>query len=543
MIDEKCPPLLSSESTAKAESIAETKMNIAETPETVLQGTVAEARELLDRHPKFFLAKCYPDLTLDIPDFHGELLEAMADPKIPYLVCVCPRGFSKTMIARATAAKALMTGQSPFVVVINRNIKDATNSTREIWSIMNTPFFQQVYGRIEPVIERDGLGEYEFRQNGQYKVLLARGRDSALQGMNVHNMRPNLIICDDIEQAKDKNEDLKYEDTKAWFFETMLFLMDEQNKRCIYIGNMNKKQSLIAELPTLSDWHSIVLSAIKKDGTALWEARFPLSKLLAEFRQYCEIGMKKEWLAQKMSRVDDETGGIIGADEIEFHSGLYPDDIEYGCITIDPAISDSSRADESVICVHGWANRAWNLVACRHGVGMDPIKLLSTAISMALQFRIRLVCIEAVAYQKALIPLMDRELATRGLTGDIIVKPIASRSSKASRIDAWVSMLRNHTYRLARTDWAILDQLNTYAVNSKNCHDDRIDCCAMITMAAQSYRHLMRKSVGDPRLAMIEESTLNRDGFTSLEALRAENGTGSSLDNLSYDYGRAWKQA
>jgi len=543
MIDEKCPPLLSSESTAKAENLAETKMNIAETPETVLQGTVAEARELLDRHPKFFLAKCYPDLTLDIPDFHGELLEAMADPKIPYLVCVCPRGFSKTMIARATAAKALMTGQSPFVVVINRNIKDATNSTREIWSIMNTPFFQQVYGRIEPVIERDGLGEYEFRQNGQYKVLLARGRDSALQGMNVHNMRPNLIICDDIEQAKDKNEDLKYEDTKAWFFETMLFLMDEQNKRCIYIGNMNKKQSLIAELPTLSDWHSIVLSAIKKDGTALWEARFPLSKLLAEFRQYCEIGMKKEWLAQKMSRVDDETGGIIGADEIEFHSGLYPDDIEYGCITIDPAISDSSRADESVICVHGWANRAWNLVACRHGVGMDPIKLLSTAISMALQFRIRLVCIEAVAYQKALIPLMDRELATRGLTGDIIVKPIASRSSKASRIDAWVSMLRNHTYRLARTDWAILDQLNTYVVNSKNCHDDRIDCCAMITMAAQSYRHLMRKSVGDPRLAMIEESTLNRDGFTSLEALRAENGTGSSLDSLSYDYGRAWKRA
>ncbi len=543
MIDEKCPPLLSSKSAAKAEGLESTKMNIAETPETVLQGTVAEARELLDRHPKFFLAKCYPDLTLDIPDFHGELLEAMADPKIPYLVCVCPRGFSKTMIARATAAKALMTGQSPFVVVINRNIKDATNSTREIWSIMNTPFFQQVYGRIEPVIERDGLGEYEFRQNGQYKVLLARGRDSALQGMNVHNMRPNLIICDDIEQAKDKNEDLKYEDTKAWFFETMLFLMDEQNKRCIYIGNMNKKQSLIAELPTLSDWHSIVLSAIKKDGTALWEARFPLNKLLAEFRQYCEIGMKKEWLAQKMSRVDDETGGIIGADEIEFHSGLYPDDIEYGCITIDPAISDSSRADESVICVHGWANRAWNLVACRHGVGMDPIKLLSTAISMALQFRIRLVCIEAIAYQKALIPLMDRELATRGLTGDIIVKPIASRSSKASRIDAWVSMLRNHTYRLARTDWAILDQLNTYVVNSKNCHDDRIDCCAMITMAAQSYRHLMRKSVGDPRLAMIEESTLNREGFTSLEALRAENGTGSSLDNLSYDYGRAWKRA
>lgn len=532
-IDEKCPPLRSSGSTEKAETIEDTTINLASTPETVLQGTVKEARELLDAHPKFFLAKCYPDLTLDIPDFHGELLEAMSNPAIQYLVCVCPRGFSKTMIARATAAKALMTNQSPFVVVINRNIKDATNSTREIWSIINSTFFQQVYGKVEPIIERDGLGEYEFMQNGQYKVLLARGRDSALQGMNVHNMRPNLIICDDIEQAKDKNEDIRYEDTKAWFFETMLFLMDEQNKRCVYIGNMNNKQSLIAELPSLTNWHSIILSAIKSDGTALWEERFPLEKLLAEFRQYCEIGMKKEWLAQKMSRVDDDAGGIIGADEIEYHSGLYPDDIEYGCITIDPAISDSSRADESVICVHGWANRAWNLVACRHGTGMDPIKLLHTAISLAMQYRIRLVCIEAIAYQKALIPLMDRELATRGLTGDIIVRPIASRASKASRIDAWISMLRNHVYRLARTDWAILDQLNTYVVGSKTCHDDRIDCCAMITMAAQSYRHLMRKSVGDPRLAMMQESSLNRTGFTGVDALRSEYRNASWSDNLS----------
>ena len=94
-------------------------------------------------------------------------------------------------------------------------------------------------------------------------------------------------------------------------------------------------------------------------------------------------------------------------------------------------------------------------------------------------------------------------------------------------------MLRNHVYRLARTDWAILDQLNTYVVGSKTCHDDRIDCCAMITMAAQSYRHLMRKSVGDPRLAMMQESSLNRTGFTGVDALRSEYKTVSWSDNLA----------
>ena len=455
-----------------------------------LRGTIAEARDLFRTNHEFFILTCYPDLTLRVPQFHCELLEAMTDKAIQYLVCVCPRGFAKTMIVRATAAYALMTGESPFVTVINRNIKDAANSTREIWRIMQTRVFQDVYGRIEPVVERDGLGEYEYMQNGQYKVLFARGRDSALQGMNVHNMRPNLIICDDIEQAKDKNEDLRYEDTKSWFFETMLFLMDEQNRRCIYIGNMNKKQSLIAELPTLSDWHSIVLSAIKSDGTALWEDRFPKAKLLAEFKQYCEIGMRREWLAQKMSRVEDDSNALITADEID----IVPD-------------------------------RGWVLCDMVHTVGMDPTALLTRAINLALHWRISLVCIEAIAYQKALIPLMERELAERGLSGAIRVRPIASRSSKASRIDAWISMLRNKMYRLSRRQAGpILHQLNTYVVNSKTCHDDRIDCCAMITMAAQSYRHLMHRSVGDPRIMAAEAAST----ISAADAWRDIAGAGKS---------------
>lgn len=490
-----------------------------------LRGTIAEARDLFRTNHEFFILTCYPDLTLRVPQFHCELLEAMTDKAISYLVCVCPRGFAKTMIVRATAAYALMTGESPFVTVINRNIKDAANSTREIWRIMQTQVFQDVYGRIEPVVERDGLGEYEYMQNGQYKVLFARGRDSALQGMNVHNMRPNLIICDDIEQAKDKNEDLRYEDTKSWFFETMLFLMDEQNRRCIYIGNMNKKQSLIAELPTLSDWHSIVLSAIKSDGTALWEDRFPKAKLLAEFKQYCEIGMRREWLAQKMSRVEDDSNALITADEIDIVPDLYPDDIDYGCITIDPAISGTDRADESVLCVHGWRDRGWVLCDMVHKVGMDPTALLTRAINLALHWRIGLVCIEAIAYQKALIPLMERELAERGLSGAIRVRPIASRSSKASRIDAWISMLRNKMYRLSRRQAGpILHQLNTYVVNSKTCHDDRIDCCAMITMAAQSYRHLMHRSVGDPRIMAAEAAST----ISAADAWRDIAGAGKS---------------
>ena len=83
-----------------------------ETSGYALRGTIAEARDLFRTNHEFFILTCYPDLTLRVPQFHCELLEAMTDQHIPYLVCVCPRGFAKTMIVRATAAYALMTGES-----------------------------------------------------------------------------------------------------------------------------------------------------------------------------------------------------------------------------------------------------------------------------------------------------------------------------------------------------------------------------------------------------------------------------------------------
>ena len=529
------PPeaILSSVNTTKA-TVEESQVQLAATPEEVITGTVAEARELCRVNQRFYLLKCYPDLTKDIPDFHCELLNAMCNPAIQNLVCVCPRGHAKTMIARATAAKVLMENSSPFVVVVNKTIKDAVNSTREIYRIICSQFFQQLYGKVEEVVSRDGIGEYEFVQNGQYKILYARGRDSALQGMNVHNMRPNLIICDDIEQAKDSDTEDNYEDTKTWFFETLLFLMDEDNKRVVYIGNMNKKQSLIAELPQLSDWHSIVLSAIKEDGTSLWPERFPLPRLLAEFKQYCQMGLKAAWLAQKMSRVDDDDMGLLSPSDIEYRQELYPDDIEYGCITIDPAISDSLRADESAIVVHGWHKGAWNSCYCFHKKGMDPIALLNKAIELSLYWQLPLICIEAIAYQKALLPIMDMLLAKRGLTSRIKVKPIQSRASKIVRINSWVSMLRNHTYRLARNQWFVIDQLNkvSLASNKKSIHDDIVDCHAMITIAAQNYRHLMRKSVGDPLIRMIDEMGLG--SVTGYDMLDVPKGSGTGENIADY---------
>lgn len=501
------PPLISSENPKQA-AREDVTLNIASTNEYVLTGTVGETQQLCDVNQRFYLLKCYPELTKDVPDFHCELLDAMCSSSIQYLVCVCPRGFAKTMIARATLAKALMTGASPFCVVINKTIKDAVNSAREVFRIITSDFFQQVYGKVELVVSRDGIGEYEFIQNGQYKVLYARGRDSALQGMNIHNMRPNLILCDDIEQAEDSDTEDNFEATKKWFFETMLFLMDEDNRRVIYIGNMNRAQSLIAELPNLSDWHSIVLSAIKADGTALWEDRFPLARLMAEFRQYCQMGLKHVWLAQKMSRVDNDSAGIISPDEIEYHSGLAPDDIEYGCITIDPAISDSSRADEAVIVAHGWKDKAWHELEMFNRTGVDPMQLINQAINMAVKWRLPLICIEAVAYQKALIPIMESALARRGLKNYLRVKPIASRGSKKARIQAWIGMLRGHMYKLERNNFAILSQLQSWQLHAKkdSQHDDRLDGCSMIMLAAQSYLHLMRRAVGDPILRMLEES-------------------------------------
>ena len=136
-------------------------------------------------------------------------------------------------------------------------------------------------------------------------------------------------------------------------------------------------------------------------------------------------------------------------------------------ITVDPAISERSTAARTAIVVAGispygkiFLLDSW---AGRQG---DPAKVIEQIVAMALEWGPRCIGIEMIAYQKALLPYMNREMTSRSKWWPIIeLKP--DRNSKAvekknMRILSMVPFFKSGQIYILRGNYDFIDEFESF---------------------------------------------------------------------------------
>ena len=136
-------------------------------------------------------------------------------------------------------------------------------------------------------------------------------------------------------------------------------------------------------------------------------------------------------------------------------------------ITVDPAISERSTAARTAIIVAGispygkiFLLDSW---AGRQG---DPAKVIEQIVAMALEWGPRCIGIEMIAYQKALLPYMNREMTSRSKWWPIIeLKP--DRNSKAvekknMRILSMVPFFKSGQIHILRGNYDFIDEFESF---------------------------------------------------------------------------------
>ncbi|HQO23568.1 MAG TPA: hypothetical protein PLM72_10845 [Spirochaetota bacterium] len=104
------------------------------------------------------------------------------------------------------------------------------------------------------------------------------------RGFRYKNYRPDLIICDDLENDEQVQSKKRTKKLINWILEVVIPAMDDlgENGTFLIVGNVISKKSVLSQLLTGEDYTSWIrhkFAAIKKDGTALWNEKFPLEKL------------------------------------------------------------------------------------------------------------------------------------------------------------------------------------------------------------------------------------------------------------------------
>ena len=441
---------------------------------------------------QFFLGS---EIDLPVPKFHPEIFKFMVEDESPKFACAVPRDHAKTTLAKLASVWYLLFSDFRFILYMSNTVTIAVPSVNDIIGFMECDNFRAVYGELQWEIRQDGKGLYKFRLGDKVCILRAHGAGMQVRGINVTHQRPQLLICDDIEDAVNIATPELFMKLKRWFYGPLKKAMDKFKHKIIHIGNLVENRCLIAEHCQSKYWSSRVYGCLLSNGEPLWPDAWPIEKLKLDFLEYLEAGMADVWFAEMMNMPTAGGRGIIKAEEIFYAPPKLPEDMEFGFITIDLAISEQTWAHKTVVACHGFfpeesVNGMWQAVDYAGYHGIDPIPLFWEVIRFCKKWKIATVGIEAVAYQAALKPVFEHECLRNGITGIEFVQ-LQAIGRKAQRIITWASMIKAKEYALTHGDFTITQELLTYRPDKKDNTDDHIDCYAYAPQMMNNFMHLI----------------------------------------------------
>jgi hypothetical protein len=448
--------------------------------------------EALHRDGRFFIEfNLGEELTTPVPDFHLECWDLLTAMNILYIALALPRGHAKTTLCKLVCVWYLLFSPTRFVVYVSATANIASEACKDIIAYIQSPNFEQVFGKASFEVYQDGHGFYKFWLNvpdgrgglvRKFCILKALGAGQQVRGLNIDNERPQLAVVDDLEDTENTNTKSAQEKLKKWFFGTFMKALSKKHKKVLYLGNMLSNQSILYYLCEGSQlWHSIRKGCLLSNGKPLWPEVWSYEAIQADYVEYQNMSLTALWMAEMMNMPMSEGSALISPDEITYFPPAMPDQVSTAFITLDPAISQKTWGNNSSLCVHGWVNDRWQIVETVSGK-FNPDQLFFLIVELCLKWNTRCVGVEQGAFELALRFIWEILMKAHNQSFGIY-KINHKNVAKTERLAAWCSALRKKLWVLTQGEHALTQQLINYDPLKSNNIDDDIDSASMgITM-------------------------------------------------------------
>jgi hypothetical protein len=482
----------------------------------------------------FFLGE---ELTQEVPELHetiwAELLTMVqevnqkeTEVRLQKLFAV-PRDFAKTTVAKLAVILFLKYTRLRFALYTSKTNGHAKNAIRDILEWLLSPQHEMLFGHstvvksseteslwIIDMAIRNAAGESVRLKRCIFKAL---GTDQQVRGLNVNNVRPQIIILDDIEDTDNTTKELQPK-LDAWVMGSLRKAFDASGSVCIFIGNMIRETTLLARLSKDPAWNPTVFGCLVRDKTtgelrSLWEARHPLERLLAEYKEYRALGLGHLWEAEMMNLTQDEI--LVASFEHAVQPPQpSPEAVESGCLCLDPAFGEKHYNDDSAITVHAKLKDVGIPCVIDSWVGkLGEEALFDKLLEFSYKWGISTWCIESEAAQKLLIPYFRLLIRDRKMNEALFVMlPIMSgKASKASRILAFRSAFGSGSYGICDSEFDLVERLSSYDPTSTN-PDDLCDSAAYGVVCWQFHGATITQQ-GIKQIAML---AFNREDMSAI---------------------------
>lgn len=393
------------------------------------------------------------------------------------------RGAAKTTLMRLFSLWLILRGEKRYAIFIG----STQDLAKETIDLLKTELEDNANLTLDFDIKIGSVWSAEelvFSAHGLLCKIKSFGAGKKIRGTNFLSMRPDLIVCDDIENDENIESKTQRDKLYSWFNKAILKLPSRLNKHynIIIVGTTLHYDSLLQRLDKRDDFKSF---------------NFPL---VIEFPQNLdEILQNGAFSKAKGLKLDDTSldGEAILADLAQDRSSFFsefqnlpldkenaplahyatfselPRSIDSLFIGIDPSLG-KAKGDYFALSQLYYTKATKQIYASAQGFKISPDKMLDKIV--ALYLRVSKLCAsitiatEEVAFQEFFKTQLKAKFQALGLFVPIV--GIKNTQNKEVRLDALAPLLKDESILIDENAALLREELDSYP---KCAHDDLLD--------------------------------------------------------------------
>ena len=484
--------------------------------------------EMIEGFSKLVLAKGFDDYK-ETPRCHAEWWNICTSEE-PLVAIAAPRGHGKsTAVTHCYALAATLFKDRKYVVLVSDTYEQAVLFLQDIKKeLLNNEDLITLFG-VEG-LEKDAENDLICRMKGGYRFrITAKGSEQKMRGMKWDGARPDLILCDDLENDEVVMNQERREKFRNWFYKALLparsdrgivrivgtilhldsllerLMPKDWDRRQINAGTIVRQplRSFYDFTKRKHSWYAVRYRAHDENFEhILWPEKWTKTRLLQEKQKYVDAGIPEGYTQEYLNYPIDDTYAYFRKQDFRPRG---PEDksktLRY-YIAVDLAVSEKQRSDYSVFAVGGMDEEEILHVVDIIRERVDAQGIVDILFRLAKRYDPDMVLIEGSLIEKSIGPFINAEMMKRNEYFPIMTEnPTKDKETRARSIQG---RMRAQGVKFDKeADW-YSDLEQEMLQFPKSRHDDQVDAMAWLGL-------VIDKMYAAPSKKEIEEELYEQD--------------------------------
>ena len=456
------------------------------------------------------------DGAVESPDCHMEWWSYFCD-KHPQVALCAPRGHAKsTSLTFAYTLANLVFRERSYVLIVSDTVAQSVQFLADIKKeLLDNERLRGLF-KIDTFLKDSEDDLIVGCSDGHMFRVQAKGSEQKVRGLKWNNKRPDLIVCDDLENDEIVLNKERREKFRRWFFSALVPCKSAYGI-VRYVGTILHSDSLLERLmpPTYDKntvvedlktyskdrkraWLSVKYRAHTDDFTKiLWNTRFDKEFFVTKKQEYIDQGIPESYSQEYLNIPIDESvsyfkrGDFLSIEKEDLKKALHY------YIAVDLAISKDDTADYSVFVVGGMDENRHLHIKDVIRERLDGREIVDTILTLEKIYKPECIGIEEMQVTKAIGPFLREEMIRQGVFPSIVNLKHGGKD-KISRARSVQARMRARSIKFDKgSEWypKFEDELCTFP---RGRHDDQVDAFAYLGL-------LLDKMVEAPTIQQQEE--------------------------------------